>query len=331
MQIARRVHQAGTALIETAIVLPVYMIVLFGLMYFGYVTLGHQRQDKATAYAAWAPGTQPAGPLVEQFWAWNAPLNAGPNNSVSFNWASTSPQDDATFSVYSGTANGSPDWIRKGDEYYGMTINGGGTGIFDSARLAVDLWNYALGTPRQSFTWTPGQGVVPQVNVIPTPFSAYLNNSGIMQVPQSLNAPPPSPNLASPQGWGGILANALNAPPTGGQWLQRRAVESQTTYLPPFLRYAYADPGAPPSSFGQFLSGNAVAPTLPPVTMDCDVTVRNTASLRQGAEEGGQNPATFLNGVGLILGANGTLQPPLPDTLPLDANGNTIAYWATPH
>ena len=41
----------------------------------------------------------------------------------------------------------------------------GGDDFFDSERVAVDLWNYALGTTTQSFNWTPGQGLVQRASI----------------------------------------------------------------------------------------------------------------------------------------------------------------------
>ena len=350
----------ATALIETAIVLPLYMILLFGLLYFGYATLGRQRQDKASAYAAWEPGTQQASDMLTTFWGSSQPVYT-------------------TFSVYGGGELGPGEWVRHGDEYYGMQkqgaqwlwpgspnynvqynnsdditgnvitfvpyqlgsfhqISNGGGDFFDSERVAVDLWNYALGSVTQSFNWVPGQGIVQQFIRHDTDFSRYLNlipnpQGGLLYAD---DGDPPRQNLATPPGWGGLLANALSYPAGVGQqqWLQRRAVESTMTYNDPlFLRYAYADQGAPPSTFGQYISGNNTAPantSWMTATMDCDVTVRNPASVRLGAEEGEQSPAQFLSGVSAIIGENGTLPAPPLDTLALDASGNSIQYWWTP-
>ncbi len=123
----RRRNLRATALIETAIVLPLYMLLLLGLLYFGYATLGRQRQDKATAYAAWQAGTQQAAPqqavsLVGPgpFWMWSGPITTNPAapgvSSVTFG--------DTTFAVYGDSVNAPGQWVRQGDEYYGMTING---------------------------------------------------------------------------------------------------------------------------------------------------------------------------------------------------------------
>jgi hypothetical protein len=306
-------------MIETAIVLPAYMILLFGLLYFGYATLGRQRQDKATAYAAWAGGTQQADQLVQQFWGWQGDTLP----------TSTTPPGvqagDTVLSVYGGGSGGPQEWVRQGDEYYGTlipcqltggihTLSGGGGDVFDSERVTVDLWNFALGVTTQSFNWTPGVGLQQQFNTSYTSFARYLNlaaNPGglLYAVPGD----PPNVEEASPQGPGGELAAALNGP-NGQAWLQRRAVETSMTYEPPFLAHAYAAPNAPPSTFSQYATLNYSAPPTQAIwsnpLMDCDVTVRNSTSARLGAEEGAQNPGTFLAGVGAMLGDDGPLSPP---------------------
>jgi len=392
----RRVRQRATAVIETAIVLPLYMMLLLGLIYFGFATLGRQRQDKATSYAAWTPGTQQADQLADPFWsAQNANLFSLVSSTPG---VSTARAGDTTFSVYGGGLNGQSEWVREGDEYYGMEklvspqgavqwlpprapgynplwdnsddingntvvyipyqlatphqIGGGGPEIFDLERVAVDLWNYALGTTRQSFTWTPGVGLVQQFNTYYTSFATYLNpdanpqGSGLGFLVTDPNHPPLSPLTAPPlsesavqsTGWGWGVAMALNGPPGGQPWLQRTAVESTMSYNPLFLGQIYQDPNsnAPPYTFSQYVGYNYTGPTnlqqLTTATADCDVTLRNTASVRQGAEEGAQNPSLFLNGVGATLGVSGTLPTPLPDaTTTLDAYNNTLQYWWNPH
>jgi hypothetical protein len=337
------------------------MILIYGLLYFGYATLGRQRQDKATAYSAWAAAPQQATSLVSQFWAWNGPAS-GPANPALPN-SSSAIAGDTTFSVYGGSLTGQ--WVRPSDEYYGMTIpppNGTvfipcqlaaghwagwpfGNYFFDSERVSVDLWNFALGATTQSFNWTPGQGIMQQFNTNYTDFANYLNQASPVNLPTqgglllASAAYPPTPTELAldepwPNGWGWRLANALNGPPppAAGPWLQRSAVESTMTYNDPlFVRFAYAEQGAPPSTFNQYISGNNTAPASTSwmtATMDCDVTGRNTASVRQGAEEGAQN---FLAGVGVILGASGTLPASNSmDAQILNSSGTTIQQAWTP-
>jgi hypothetical protein len=349
-----RRRDSATALIETAIVLPLYMILLYGLIYFGSATLARQRQDKATAYAAW----QSAPPLVTDL--------------LTAFWGSAQPAD-TTFSVNGGSENGQ--LIRQGDEYYGMQrnlaaqgvqwawpgqpnynvqynysdditgtvttfvpyqlgffhqISGGGSGLFDAERVSVDLWNFALGATWQSFNWVPGQGIQQQFNTSYTDFSNYLNkaspanqqtNGGLLFAD---NADPPTLELASTNGtWpadcGGILAAALNGPPGGGQWLQRCAAESTVMYTPLFLGQVYADQGDQTTTFNQYVSYNYNGPTdlqeLATSTMDCDVTIR-TSVVRQGAEEPPQTATALLDQATGLLGASQVSPDLMSEQLP---------------
>jgi hypothetical protein len=334
----RRVRQRGTALIETAIVLPLYMILLLGLLYFGYATLGRQRQDKATAYAAWQSAPQQAASLVGPgpFWSWNGAMTTNPAAAG----ASSVTFGDTTFSVYGGSANGQ--WVRQGDEYYNMTINntvpipyqpvsepytisGGGSDFFDSERVTAGLDNFAgfttTSVTTQFFNWVPGQGIQQQIptnnNTNYTSYAGpYLNNS----------APNSSLGL-----W---VAEALSGPPSGGQWLQRRAVESTMNYQPPYLAWITRDNTPLQNSdlnIGNFMGWQNPNPPPTAATMDCDVTIRNPDSVRQGAEEGAQNPVQLLSAVGAMLGANGTLPASNSmDAQILNSSGMTIQDAWTP-
>ena len=346
----------ATALIETAIVLPLYMILLFGLLYFGYATLGRQRQDKATSYAAWQSAPQQASSLVGPgpFWSWNEAINTGTVNPALPN-SSSAIFGDTTFSVYGGSAT--HQWIRQSDEYYGMTINGtipipcqlegaihslsgGGSDLFDSERVAVDLWNFALGSTTQSFTWTPGLGLVQNFNTSYTSFARYLNIDANPQSGGLLHADDGTPpTLLGPDGmYAGLTCAALNGAPNGspgaGPWLQRRAVESTMTYNDPlFLRHAYAEQDASPSTFGQYISGNDATPNNPTwqtATMDCDVTIRNSASVRQGAEEPPQTADALLAQVSGFLSQSQLAAPNSMDSQILNSSGTTIQAAWTP-
>ncbi|MGD1000717.1 MAG: TadE/TadG family type IV pilus assembly protein [Candidatus Brocadiia bacterium] len=329
----------ATALIETAIVLPLYMILLLGLLYFGYATLGQQRQDKATAYAAWQPGAQQApqqaGALIGPgpFWLWNGPITPNPappgNSSATFG--------DTTLSFHGGSINGL--WVRPTDEYYGMTINGTVfipsqlvTGIytipgyvqrdevFDRERIAVDLWNYALGSTTQSFTFVPGAGIVQNFNTYYTSFARYLNidanpvaGAGLL----SANDGTP-PTITGPNGlFARFTCAALNGTSSGEPWFQRQTVESTMSYNPPYLPWITRDNTVQQNgdnNITNFLAWQNPNPPPTTATMDCDVTLRNSdpASARLGAEEAPQTAAALLMDVAGLL-----VQPalPLPDSM----------------
>jgi hypothetical protein len=314
------------------------MIVLFGLLYFGYATIGRQRQDKAASYAAWAPGAQ-AGPLVRLFWAWQGDLTPVAAPAAS----SAAAGGDTTLAI-----NG---WIRKGDEYYGAPINGttfipaqyhiqgfsDGGEVFNGERLAVDLWNFAIGAVDQRFNWVLGQGTVQQERTRPTDFSKYLNSASGGFV----NAPPPSrqwtavgseSNVGSPPSIASYdltITRALNGLPDGSPWLQRSAVDTSMTYQPThpdYLRYIYRDPNAAASTFGQYIAGNYSAPgdiSLLTAKTSCDVTLR-TKFMRTGAEEGAPN---VLSDAGVLLNAGSPPSSSAADTATVNLSRNLPAGW----
>jgi hypothetical protein len=104
------------------------------------------------------------------------------------------------------------------------------------------------------------------------------------------------------------------------------------TYNDPlFVRYAYADQGAPPSTFGQYISGNNTAPantSWMTATMQFDVT-EPTGALRYAVGEGEQTSQTLIAEVSTFLNSNmgndATFPNPDPDTMDnqqLGQNGN---------
>jgi len=69
--------ERGTAAIETAILIPLYMIILFSLLFLGYLTLGQHREIQAAAFAVWAQGNQDAEVLAEKFYPYIDAEDAG--------------------------------------------------------------------------------------------------------------------------------------------------------------------------------------------------------------------------------------------------------------
>ncbi|MGO8704128.1 MAG: TadE/TadG family type IV pilus assembly protein [Candidatus Brocadiia bacterium] len=368
----RRRNLRATALIETAIVLPLYMLLLLGLLYFGYATLGRQRQDKATAYAAWQAGTQQAAPqqavsLVGPgpFWMWSGPITTNPAapgvSSVTFG--------DTTFAVYGDSVNAPGQWVRQGDEYYGMTINGtipipcqlqGGihslsndvSDLFDSERVTVDLWNYALGTTTQYFNWVPGVGIQENFQTNYQDFGSYLNPNSPANAPTGfatgggfVNAAPqmnwiqgqtPAATPPTLANYDLLLVSALNGPvgSAGEQWLQRCAVESTMSYNPPYLPWITRDDTQQQNSDNNITNFMAWQNPNPPpttATTDCDVTLRNPgpASMRYAAEEPPQTADTLLAEVAQFLGQSTLVPPNSMDNLPLNSS-MTIAQAGTP-
>ena len=270
----------GTALVETAIVLPLYMLVLLGLIYFGYATLTRQRQTTAASCAAWLPGEQHDDDLLGEFWR-----------------ASGGVSEDMTFD--------SDEAIRLDDPYYGNivptqlvagmgSLGAGSDETFHRERVAVSLWNLALGEVYQSFVWDPVEGFAERVDVRWDDYSRYLNvefPTGFVDAHAGA-----SPVIGEVETW---IASGLSGG-DGEHWLERRQVGLWARYRPSFFPQIVRGADDAPSDFSSYISGNYDAPDeAPPPEMTFDLTGRGEAERRavgEGiqSEELADDAATFL-------------------------------------
>ena len=271
----RRVRRMrGTALIETAIILPLYMLVLFGIIYFGYATLSKQRQTIAASGAAWTPGVQDSNALLDTFWR----------------EAGASTED---------VAIESSEEIDLGDTYYGNIIpsqlvagqgslGGGGDDTFDRERVAVSLWNLALGEVTQSFSFEPGEGFVERITVQWDSYSQYLNTESSSGTGWINAGQESSPDIGQIDN---AIADAFNGL-GDGHWLERRQVAIDARYSPPFLKQIVRETDAPTPDFATYISGDY--PELderPTVEMTFDLTSRGSAE-RYAVGEGSDAPSS---------------------------------------
>lgn len=282
---ARKHGLSGTALIETAIVMPLYMLLFLGLLYFGYATLGRQRQTVAGTTASWLPGTQRADILLEEYWPW-----AG------------APVAEAAASGSLASAGDTSLWtnerVREGDEYYGNEIpsqidgsipelSGSGTRIFNKERVGVSLWTYAFGEVYQDFEWVDGS-LVERMRPRWDHVSRYLNSTapgstdigGGFIPAEAGTGPDSSANLPEYSEWISVAFDGLGSP-----WLERRTTQVTSKYNhPAFAQLAAGDPSRN-SSFTQYITGNyGVAEELPESVMQFDLTGR-TGVVRGGFGE----------------------------------------------
>ena len=315
----------GAALIETAILLPLYMIILFGLIYFGYATLSKQAQTSTAQYAAWCPQTQSAKTLLERFWPW-----AGTANQLD-SGAGTSAAEatDMHLRIYENTPDGDP--YYENDDIKTQLADGKGslTGgrsddVFHLERLTVNLWTYALGEINQRFVWTE-DGIEEQMNINYDDMAKFLNPLAdkneitLAFVPAGENNPP----VVNP--YQERIATAINGP--GEHWLERRLVTVDSTYRPPFFKNVYAEKGSPSTDYATYISLQYKDTDYQPTAyisgqngrqpMRFDVTGRGSGQ-RNAAGENGKTSDGILVDTAALLGGS---------ELPMDDGGDSLGVF----
>lgn len=321
-------------MIETAIVLPLYMIVLFGLIYFGYATLSNQRLTTSASYSAWLQGNQEADKMLERFWPWEG--TAVDHGSTG--GKSEAESGDTTLVI----GEVSP----SGDPYYGIVIGtqlGAGQGtvrgldawpnrddFFDLERLTVSLWDYALGEVNQSFSMgdSPGEfeeqltvhfdSIARFLNVAAQEDGPEADKIGWIETPTDVD--PDAEESPTVSEYEPLIADAIN----GGdpKWLERRQVTIEATYRPSFFKNVYSEEGAPPSDYATYISLQYEDPDYEPTsTARFDLTGRS-AGTRYAAGEQGSDSEDVLNNVADFLD-DGAL-PPADDMDPVSLGGRTV-------
>ena len=294
---SRRSDSAGTALIETAIVLPLYMMILLGVIYFGYATITKQRQTVAAACAAWLPGEQHEETLKDEFWRVSGIM----------------AQDT--------TLEASED-IRDDDPYYGnliqpqlvagmgsLDVGGRGNDTFDRERVVVGLWNLALGEMHRRLEWVPGAGVVEQISRTFDDYAAYLNDASasgtgwIVAHPQQVSSPTIHGDGGEP--YEAYIAEVLNGFGSD-HWINRNQVALEAEYTPSFfdLKTILRNPADEPTDFATYVSGDY--PELeerPVVSMTFDLTRRGDG-YRYAVGEGGVTSEALVGQAGDLVRIN---------------------------
>jgi len=302
-----RARLRASAMLETAIVLPLYMIALLATIYFGYAFLSKQRQAVAGWYAACLPGQQQADRMLERFWPWEgsaAPLVILPDRSEA---------------VAGDTRLLVAEQQLSGDPYYGDPIpaqlvggrgllGGGGDDCFDRERVAVSLWDYALGERTQSFVFGEG-GLEERIRTHYDEMARFLNLEAQEQWPPAYRigfiraGEETGPQLGR---YESLVAEGLN--PGAEHWLVRRRAITQATYRPPFFKDIYGGDETPELTLQTYLTLQTEEPEYDPtVTTQFDVTTRGDGERSAVGE--GASPDGLISDVSHYLGADGTLPP----------------------
>lgn len=303
----------AAAMIETAILLPLYMIILFGLLYFGYATLSKQAQTSAAQYAAWCPQTQSAKTMLERFWPWAGTANLLGSGSGT----SQAEATDMNLLIYEN--------MPTGDPYYGENIQtqlvdgigsltGGRSGdVFHLERLTVDLWTCALGEVHQRPELIPVGGEDWEIRIHTTiehdDIATFLNplaheNEITLAFITAGENNPPVVSDREPR-----IADAINGPGEH-HWLERRLVTVDSTYRPPFFKNIYSEQDAPPTDYATYISLQYKEPAdkeLTKAEIRFDVTGRGSGQ-RNAAGENGETSGNVLAATADLLGG-GELSP----------------------
>ncbi len=162
-------------MIETVILIPLYMILIFGLIFFGYSTLAKQQEAAAGSYTIAQGGRQSAADVMPLFFPWNPKPAA---NLILWSDGSSATAGDAMLRVHDVTNIAdvyAPAWHTAPP-----VDNVGDT--FDSSRVAEYLWILGLPTYEQHFEWV--NGVFKEVIVTHHNYrSLYLDSNGVVSDP----------------------------------------------------------------------------------------------------------------------------------------------------
>ena len=260
----------GTAAVETALVMPLYALILFGMIYFGYATITRTRQTVAASGAAWLPGTQTDDDLTGEFWRYVG--NALQDTTVE------TEEDIALDDVYYGNEIDTQLVAGIG------SLGGSGAHTFDEERIAASLWTLALGEVTQRFDFVPGQGLVERMHVHYDDYAIYLNSNA--RGSTGFISTDESPVIGDEQRW---IAESFDGFGTG-RWIERRRVHLEADYRPPFFRQVVRDPDAPPTNLATFVSGDYPEPDAETrIGVTFDLTGRGEATRLAADEVGGED------------------------------------------
>jgi hypothetical protein len=285
-------------MVETVILMPLYMILVLGLIFFGYSTLSKQKEAAATNYALLKPGRQPAADIMPAFFPWNSPpvtnLRQLPDGSQA-------TAGDATLRVHD---------VQDVTDFYAPawptapSIAGIGA-TFDSSRLAEYLWLLAQKTRVQHFQWQYGKFE----EVIDTEDS-YQSKYLYPLFPHNPPDPDPPPSQTRyTRGATYGLNCGQDAP-----WLDRRQARLEYLYTPPFFSHVYGEQAMTPSEY--FDMGQPEPSYTPNYKTESHVIARGEGArfgtLDSGADHVEMDMAGLLD------------QPRLPDPLD-DTTLNAVA------
>jgi hypothetical protein len=277
-------------MIETVILMPLYMILIFGLIFFGYSTLAKQKEAVAAGYSVTQSGRQSAADMMPMFFPWN-PQSA--SDFLFYTDGSGITAGDARLRVH--------DLEEIADVYrpaWHTAPSLGGVGdTFDHARVAEYLWIMGLPTYEQHFEWVDGQFrevIITHENYK----SSYLHNNGIVD-----RTGPPSTTVYTRGATYGVNCAQDRS------WLDRRDAWAEYFYTPPFFSRVY---GETPQTSQQYFAMDYPTPAYTPDYKTESHLIARGDGRRQGTLDVGAGPV--IRTMEGMIPADPTVPDPLDDT-----------------
>ena len=320
--------QRGSAMIETTILLPVYMIIIYAIIYFGYATLSMQKQHQASAYTALLPQNPSSETIKSKFFPWAESMGIEPESTRTTHWNDLHYQED-------------PQTVLPELLYACHHLSGGeGSGyVFDQERIGVSLSIMAMPKITRSITLSTIIGGEVTESLSWTSAAQYLNSSfegrpalaggGFIDAPATFEDQHTgwNPEVGKDDGGGVIhfVSRALTGIPPDHQynsdqdyadnssrWLRRRRVTSSLSIDVPWAGVVVASPDETGQSFTQFATLDYDAPAAPLTTgTRAEITRRGECVRLSPADAGPGAPSVgqLLQNAGHVLGSDAPADP----------------------
>ncbi len=298
-----RLGARGSALLETAVLMPVYLILLFGLLFLGYSTLLKQKEHLAGSFAVWNRGRESPASLGLEFGM----------------WASGSSQD------IQETADGAV----VGDGWLSIEETRETSGLYETDEIAPQLFNMTLGERVQYYVWEDGQ-LVERIDLRADDASRYLREVFDVDPQGSIWRTDPS---ATPESSSNLLQFGRDnygmlfafsdyiAGILDSEWTERRTAALEYEYRPWFRPIAYSEEGEEMTT-SQYLSMQFPEHSSAPVyKAESRLTIRGEGSRSTIHDKSGKD---LILEMSALVGDGSDLEDPMTDS---DLDALRITYW----
>ncbi len=163
------IRSRGSAMVETVVLMPIYIILIFGMLFLGYSTLVKQKEYAASSFAVW--NEHSVGPQVL-------------GNEFGM-WASGSSDD-----IQEGPSG---DVAAVGDGVLRIEEDEQTSDIYNSDDIAIRLFRMALAARSQYYVWEDGQ-LQERIELRGDDASRYLGNALGIYAHTSFSRTDPSGN-----------------------------------------------------------------------------------------------------------------------------------------